>query len=251
MVSSGCNSRTGLPLGCVQVEGLFYDRCIKQYIACILYSNLQGRVLCGRRIAIMLDQFVEKLPEADREAYKAAIKSAVIITSPEDVDKLFESHPTVKSVVDSRISRKYAEIEKKYQDEKVPKLVQEKLAEELKKGQKQPWEVEIEKLRAENVREKQKARALLKAQEQGIPSELVERFIGDSDEATDEALKTLGTVLTPWREKAVKDALAKFGNMPDPKAGDLTGKSIKRADFDRLDPDAKMKLVREKYAIVD
>jgi hypothetical protein len=206
----------------------------------------------------MLDQFIELLPAEKREEYKTAISKAVIVGSKEDAERVLREHPLVKSTWDAEVSRKYAEIEKRYQDEKLPKIVEDRLAEERKKGQKQPWEVETEKLRAEleatkrqTVIEKQKARALLKAQEQGLPVELVERFVGETDEATDEALKALAGVLKPWQEKAVKESLAKFGSMPDPQAGNMSGKAISRNDFAKLDPASQMKMVKEGYKIHD
>jgi hypothetical protein len=174
---------------------------------------------------IMLDQFIDALPEDKRESYKAAIKNAVIIADRADADKVL-SHPLVMPSLDVMQSRRYAEMEKKYQDEKLPSIIEAKLAEERKKGSKQPWEIETEKLRAELEQskkqaalEKQRARALLKAQEEGLPTDIIDRFIGDTDEATDEGLKKLTEVLKPWQDKAVQNALSKFGGQPTPRAG--------------------------------
>jgi hypothetical protein len=191
-------------------------------------------MLRGLGEILMLEEYAALLPADKQEAYKTAIKNAVIITSREDAEKVLKEHPFIKSAYDADSSRRYAEMEKNYQDQKIPGIVKEKLAEELKKGQKSPEMIEIEKLRAEadaskklmNI-EKQKARALLKAQEQGIPPSLIDRFVGETDEATDEGLKQLAGVLTPWRDDAVKSALAKFGNMPDPLAGNQNPQDLK------------------------
>ena len=159
----------------------------------------------------MLDQFIDDIPEAKREAYKQAIARAVIVENKDQVIGLFKSNPVFKSAYDTEISYKAAEIEKRYQEQKVPELVKAQLEEERKKGAKTPEMLEIEKLRAEREAdqrelrlEKQRNKAANKAQELGLPIPLIEKFIGETDEDTEKGIEYLSGVLKPWMEENQK-----------------------------------------------
>lgn len=176
-----------------------------------------------------LSDYIEALPEDKREAYKteataieAKLAKAVVIESKEDAQKLVESNELLKAINQADRDRRYAEMVKKFETEKLPELLEA----ERKKGQKQPWEIEIEALKAESKKaredallEKQKNRALAKANELGIPSALVDKFIGLTDEETDAGLKALAETVIPYRDSAVKTALEKIGSQPSPKGG--------------------------------
>jgi hypothetical protein len=170
----------------------------------------------------MLSDYIDQLPEDKREAFKAEISKAVVIATPEDAVKLLESNDLIKKTNQANQDRRYAEMVKKFEAEKVPELVRAELA----KGQKQPWEIEIENLKKENetarnegLREKQKNRALAKAQELGIPASLIDPYLGLTDEETDAKLKTLIDTVVPYRENAVKEALKNVGSQPKPQGG--------------------------------
>ncbi|MCE5021391.1 DUF4355 domain-containing protein [Staphylococcus haemolyticus] len=64
-------------------------------------------------------------------------------------------------------------------------------------------EQELEKRDAEAKREKLKSYALSKAQELNIPSSLVDRFVGETDEDTDVNLKTLKETFDKHIQKGV------------------------------------------------
>lgn len=182
--------------------------------------------------------FLQALPEDKREAFKAeaaAIESklskAVVIETKEDAQKLVESNELLKAINQADRDRRYAEMLKKFEEEKLPALLEA----ERKKGQKQPWEIEIEKLKAENeaakresLLERQKSRALAKASEMGIPASLIDRFVGLTDEETDAGLKALADTVLPYRDNAVKAALEKVGSQPAPKGGQASVVEITR-----------------------
>lgn len=64
-------------------------------------------------------------------------------------------------------------------------------------------EKELEKRDAEAKREKLRSYALGKAQEMNIPSSLVDRFLGDTDEDTEENLKTLKETFDKYVQEGV------------------------------------------------
>lgn len=64
-------------------------------------------------------------------------------------------------------------------------------------------EKELEKRDAEAKREKLRSYALGKAQELNIPSSLVDRFLGDTDEDTEENLKTLKETFDKYVQEGV------------------------------------------------
>lgn len=182
--------------------------------------------------------FLQALPEDKREAFKAEaaaieakLAKAVVIESKEDAQRLVESNELLKAVNQADRDRRYAEMVKKFEEEKLPALLEA----ERKKGQKQPWEIEIEKLKAENeaakresLLERQKSRALAKASEMGIPASLIDRFVGLTDEETDAGLKALADTVLPYRDNAVKAALEKVGSQPAPKGGQASVVEITR-----------------------
>lgn len=189
-----------------------------------------------------LADFVEALPEEKREAYKtevaateAKLAKAVIIETKEDAQRLVESNELLKAVNQSFLDKKDAERIKTFETERLPRLLEE----ERKKGQKQPWEIEIEKLKAENetaknaaLLEKQKARAATKAAELGIPVSLVDKFVGLTDEETDAGLKELADTIVPFRDKAVQSALEKIGTMPGPRGTRTDVKRDLQAEYE-------------------
>jgi len=167
--------------------------------------------------------FLNDLPEDKRDAFKLEASKVVLIDSREAAAKMLRDHPLMKSAYDAEISHVAANIERKFTEEKLPKLLEE----ERKKGQKQPWELEIDKLKADLeadqkalALEKQRNRAMQKAQELDIPPALVDRFIGMTDEETDANLATLQGAFKPFvedREKKIRAEL--LGNNPPGRRG--------------------------------
>jgi len=187
----------------------------------------------------MFENYVELLPEDKRDEFKAEAAKYVnldeMLSDPQKAGSLLEKE-YIKKQIQSISDKKADEREKKFMTERLPVLLEE----ERKKGEKQPWEIEIEKLKAENesvrktaLRESQKSRAIEKLQAAKLPLTFVDRYVGTTDEETDEALNPIIAALTKFREDAVSEALKSIGVQPKPTAG-KDGKSMPLAEFTKL-----------------
>ncbi|HDA7433972.1 TPA: DUF4355 domain-containing protein [Staphylococcus aureus] len=85
-------------------------------------------------------------------------------------------------------------------------------------------EQELEKRDAEAKREKLRSNALGKAQEINLPTSLVDRFLGDSDEDTEQNLKALKETFDKYVQKGVE---SKFKS---------SGRDVKESRNQDLDP---------------
>ncbi|HCV5701551.1 TPA: DUF4355 domain-containing protein [Staphylococcus aureus] len=85
-------------------------------------------------------------------------------------------------------------------------------------------EQELEKRDAEAKREKLRSNALGKAQELNLPTSLVDRFLGDSDEDTEQNLKALKETFDKYVQKGVE---SKFKS---------SGRDVKELQNQDLDP---------------
>lgn len=178
----------------------------------------------------MLTKYIDLLPEDQREAFKADIAKAVFVNTKEDAERFVESNPLLKAINQGDRDRRLAEAEKKWREETLPKLLEA----EKEKGKKSPLELQVEQLLKENeaakreaLIERQKNRAIAKANEIGIPLGLIDKYVGTTDEETDEGLRILSETLLPWREGAVKKELEKYGSQKTP-VGGATGGVITR-----------------------
>lgn len=85
-------------------------------------------------------------------------------------------------------------------------------------------EQELEKRDAEAKREKLRSNALGKAQELNLPTSLIDRFLGDSDEDTEQNLKALKETFDKYVQKGVE---SKFKS---------SGRDVKESRNQDLDP---------------
>lgn len=85
-------------------------------------------------------------------------------------------------------------------------------------------EQELEKRDAEAKREKLRSNALGKVQELNLPTSLVDRFLGDSDEDTEQNLKALKETFDKYVQKGVE---SKFKS---------SGRDVKESQNQDLDP---------------
>ncbi|HDH6545790.1 TPA: DUF4355 domain-containing protein [Staphylococcus aureus] len=85
-------------------------------------------------------------------------------------------------------------------------------------------EKELEKRDAEAKREKLRSNALGKAQELNLPTSLVDRFLGDSDEDTEQNLKVLKETFDKYVQEGVE---SKFKS---------SGRDVKESQNQDLDP---------------
>ncbi|HDH4086633.1 TPA: DUF4355 domain-containing protein [Staphylococcus aureus] len=93
-------------------------------------------------------------------------------------------------------------------------------------------EQELEKRDAEAKREKLRSNALGKAQELNLPTSLVDRFLGDSDEDTEQNLKALKETFDKYVQKGVE---SKFKS---------SGRDVKESRNQDLDP-SNVKTIEE------
>lgn len=178
----------------------------------------------------MLTKYIDLLPEEEQEAFKADIAKAVFVNTKEDAERFVESNPLLKAINQGDRDRRLADAEKKWREETLPKLLEA----EKEKGKKSPLELQVEQLLKENeaakreaLIERQKNRAIAKANEIGVPIGLIDKYVGITDDETDEGLRILSETLLPWREGAVKKELEKYGSQKAP-VGGATGGAITR-----------------------
>jgi hypothetical protein len=172
----------------------------------------------------MLDKFVEKLPEGDREAYKQAIAHAVVIQNREDAAKLISENPYLKSERDAIISRTTDNYAAKFKEEKLPDIVKE----ELRKlnPAKTPEQIENEELRAtvkkiqrDALLKDRKAQAMQKLTEAGLPVDLADFALDEDENIFASKIEKLSG-LAAWKEAEIKKALTgAVGNQKPPQGG--------------------------------
>lgn len=89
-------------------------------------------------------------------------------------------------------------------------------------------EQELEKRDAEAKREKLRSNALGKAQELNLPTSLVDRFLGDSDEDTEQNLKALKETFDKYVQKGVESKFKSSGrDVKESRNQDLNPSNVK------------------------
>ncbi|HHC8620713.1 TPA: DUF4355 domain-containing protein [Staphylococcus aureus] len=89
-------------------------------------------------------------------------------------------------------------------------------------------EQELEKRDAEAKREKLRSNALGKAQELNLPTSLVDRFLGDSDEDTEQNLKSLKETFDKYVQKGVESKFKSSGrDVKESRNQDLDSSNVK------------------------
>jgi len=180
-----------------------------------------------------LKDFIEALPADKQEAYKkeiadndAILAKAVKVESVEDARKLVISNDFFKRANQSELDERDKLRVEKFETERLPKLVEEA----KKKGEKSPLELEVEAMKADNLKakkdlliEKQRTKALAKANELGIPTALIDKYVGETDEETEAGIKFLQDTILPFKKAAIDEALKKVGSQTQPKGGDQSG----------------------------
>jgi hypothetical protein len=186
-----------------------------------------------------LENYVDLLPEDKRDEFKSEVSKFVnldeVLASPDKAATLLDKE-YFKKQIQSISDRKAAEQEKKFMAERLPVLLEE----ERKKGEKSPLELKIEELEARDaertkalLRAEQKSRAIEKLQAAKLPLAFVDRYVGTTDEETDEQLTPIIATLTKFRDDAVTEALKEFGVQRPPQAGS-DGKSMPMTEFRKL-----------------
>lgn len=171
-----------------------------------------------------LDSFIDKIPEADREAYKAEIANALFISDKDQAAKLLAEHPVLKSAKDSYESKAVAAYEKRFMEEKLPGLLD---AEYKKKHPDadpkdlayKALEEKLNAMQTEATLKERRATALQKLAEQDLPVTLADLAV-DKDEGQFSTKLELLATIKPWLEdKIAKVKGSILGNQGTPKAG--------------------------------
>jgi len=155
--------------------------------------------------------------EADPEM-KKAIRSMITF---EDILKDETLGKQILSYKDSEVSKAVDS----FQKNTLPKKLEEELKKKEQASAKPEWQIEIDNLKAElakkeqeAIRSSQKARALKIASEKGLPSDILDYFLGSSDEETDQKLTTLSKTFEDYSSK-IKQEVLKNHNISVPANG--------------------------------
>lgn len=172
----------------------------------------------------MLGDYVDLIPEEKREAFKAEIAKAVFVDSVDQAKELVKKNELLRRAFDSEVSIAVKNHDERFKAEALPGLVDEELrkrnpAKDPRDQKLEEFELKFKALEREKNREAQKARALQKNAELGLPSDIISFAIGENDADTDAGLEKLLGVLKPWQENAVKQAMEKLGSQPAPAGG--------------------------------
>lgn len=188
-----------------------------------------------------LQEFVDLIPEDKRESFKSELSSVVSIKSREDASKLLTENPFLKSERDATISRTTAEYEKRFKEEKLAAIVDEEVRK--RNPAKDEKDLRLEKLEAmladqtkQVLLKDQKAKAISALVADGLPVELADYVVKESDDLTMAELKKIADpikALLAAQEKKIRGEMV--GNQKPPKSG---GSAIrmKLSDFENLSP---------------
>jgi hypothetical protein len=173
-------------------------------------------------------EYADSLPEDKREAFRAELATMVSIRSREDADKLIGEHPLLKSARDAALTRTSEKTLERYKAEKLQADVEE----ELKKRNpvKDPLALELEKTKAEiqemkrqGILKDQKAKTLQRLAVEGLPLDLADYIVRESDEGTEaEFLKLTAPIKALMESSATKIKAEILGNQGQPRGGTVT-----------------------------
>lgn len=152
-------------------------------------------------------------------------------------------------LVDSVISKAVKSYEEKTLPGKLPALVDAKVKElypEMTPEQKQLKEVqaELERMKKEALKEKLLNKALTVATEKGLPTQLIDKFLGDDEQSTINNIETLSTIFNEYVQKSVDVRLPELGRTPTTnKKTDVTQTDLLKMsseDFAKHAPEIKL-----------
>lgn len=159
----------------------------------------------------MLESFIDKLPEADRDAYKQAIASAVVIKSREDASRIIGENQFLKSERDAIISRTTDNYALKFREEKLPGIMQDELKrlnppKDPKDQAIADMQKELATMKREATLKDRRAQAMQKFTEAGLPAELADFAIDEDENIFSSKIEKLSG-LVAWKEAELKKAL--------------------------------------------
>jgi hypothetical protein len=171
-----------------------------------------------------LQDFIDKLPESDREAYKATIANALIISNREDAAKYIGEHPHLRSERDAIISRTTDNYAVKFREEKLQALVDEEYKKrnppkDAKDQALADMQKQLADMKREAVLKDRRATAMQKLTEAGLPADLADFALDEDENIFASKIEKLSG-LNAWKEAEIKKALTgAVGNQTAPKGG--------------------------------
>jgi hypothetical protein len=197
-----------------------------------------------------LELYVDKLPEDIRETFKAEIGKYVPVENREMAAALLKNNPHFSAEFQAALSRKHEESIQKFQQEKLPELIESEIK---KRTAKDPATLEIEKLRAEIEAERKsgllkerKSQAIAELSKLGLDPELAD-FVVDADEDQFKAkIEKLTGKVTSWRDEAMKKKLSEVLGQKGPETDRNVdpNKIMTRSAFEKLDPAARVTAIK-------
>ena len=172
----------------------------------------------------MLQDFIDKLPEDSREAFKAEIAHAIVIANREDAAKQIAENQFLKSERDAIISRTTDNYAQKFQAEKLPGLIEEEYKKRNPpKDPKDQALAEMEKrlkdMERAAVLKDRRNTAMQKLTEAGLPVDLAEFAIDEDENVFASKIEKLAG-LKAWRDSEIERITKeKFGNQKPPVGG--------------------------------
>jgi hypothetical protein len=159
-----------------------------------------------------LSDFISDLPSEKQEAFKVELAKYTEVAS-------IDRHPEFQR----QLSLKHETTMANWERDKKPVIIEEEIK---KRGTKQPWEIEIEKMRAENAELQQqailkdrKSQAIAELAKHGIDPDLADFVITADETKFGENLGRLVGKVTSFRDAALKAEKEKIYSQGKPKAG--------------------------------
>lgn len=192
-----------------------------------------------------LDAFIEKIPEGDREAFKAELAKVVFVEDVAQAKEVLLKHPVFSSARDSFVTEAVKTYDKNFNETKLKGLVEAKYKElhpdaDPKDLAYKALEERATKLEMSILLERRKADETKKLANLGLPVELADLVIDSNDEQYQKKSDLVAAVKT-WHEAEVAKVKGEIlGNQGKPKAG-ATG----QADFSKMSQTEVMAYARK------
>lgn len=160
---------------------------------------------------------------SSNEEVKKVIKSTITF------DDLIKDENLGKSIISYRDSEISKAVES-FKNQTLPKRVEEELAKRVKASEEPEWKREMDALKSELAKKErenkianQKARAIKYASEKQLPTDVIDSFLGETDEETDTKLTTFSKMFEDYSTK-IKQEVLKSHNISVPNNGNQFAK---------------------------
>ncbi|MEH2977208.1 DUF4355 domain-containing protein [Bacillus amyloliquefaciens] len=158
------------------------------------------------------------------------------------VRAFLETNDEGKKLLQSTSDARVTEAIKTYEKNTLPKKLEEEISKRFPpetEEQKQLRELQekFQNLEQEKTRESLRNTALSIATEKGLPTNLVDFFIGQDDATTEQNLNTLAEAFKTFEQSIVNDHFKKNGSTPTPSGGasaPLTEEDIKKMSTEEV-----------------